>query len=157
MPNKRITYFSDRRKAYGILIKKTTESFNNRIPVAIGHLAALEWYIASNLKVDNDLLEALVLGSMSMEQRILENERDLEKLRRSLLALAAIARNITESSDKTKRLTVRINKLEKQLKTLERETKPTVSAIEDIIDKKVGEAKQDKEKREKKADFDFFK
>lgn len=139
MPNKRITYFSDRRKAYGRLIEKTTESFNNRIPVAIGQLAALEWYITSNLKVDNDLLEALVLGSMGMEQRILENERDLEKLRTSLLALTTIARNITESNDKTKRLTVRITKLEKQLTALEREAKPTISAIKDIIDKKVGE------------------
>ena len=112
MPNKRITYFSDRRKAYNILIKKTTESFNNRIPVALGQIAALEWYIASNLKVDNDLLEALVLGAMSIEQRILESERDLEKLRTSLLTLATIARKITESSDKTKRLTIRINNLE---------------------------------------------
>ena len=160
MPNKRITYFSDRRKAYDKLVEKTKESyFNNRIPVAIGRLAALEWYIASNLKVDNDLLEVLVLGEIGLEQRISENERDLEKLRTSLLALATIARNITESNDKTKRLTVRITKLEKQLTALERKAKPTISAIKDIIDKKVDEAKQDKEKNEseKKADFDFFK
>jgi CII-binding regulator of phage lambda lysogenization HflD len=156
VPNKRITYFSDRRNAYDKLVEKTRESFNNRIPVAIGQLAALEWYIASNLKVDNDLLEALVLGEIGLEQRISENERDLEKLRASLLALTTIARNITESNDKTKRLTVRITKLEKQLTALEREAKPTISAIKDIIDKKVDEAKQDKEKREKKADFDFL-
>ena len=153
MPNKRLTYFSDRRKAYNRLIEKTTEGFNNRIPVALGKIAALEWYISSNLKVDNDLLEALVFGSMGLEQRILENERDLEKLRASLLALATIARNITDSSGKTKRLTGRINKLEKQLKTLERETKPTISAIKDIIDKKMDEAKEDKKK---KTDFNFF-
>ena len=90
---------------------------------------------------------------MGLEQRILENELDLEKLRASLLALATIARNITDSSGKTKRLTGRINKLEKQLKTLERETKPTISAIKDIIDKKMDEAKEDKKK---KTDFNFF-
>src|SRR5688572_3052026 len=123
MPNRSLTYFSDRRKAYNKLIEKTTQSFNNRLPVALGQIAALEWYIASNLKVDNDLLEALVFGSMGLEQRTLENERDLEKLRTSLLALATIARNLAESNDKTKRLTIRINKLERQLKTLERETK----------------------------------
>lgn len=155
MPNKRLTYFSDRRKVYDKLIEKTTESFNNRVPVALGQIAALEWYIASNLKVDNDLLEALVFGSMGLEQRILENERDLERLRASLLTLASISRNLAESNDKTKRLTIRISKLEKQLKSIERETKPTINAIKDIIDKKVDEAIEDAGK--KKTDFDSFR
>jgi hypothetical protein len=82
---------------------------------------------------------------------------DLEKLRITLLQTVSVLRATIEKVDKiskSKELVNLVNAIENRLQKFEKETKPVIISVKNVIDKKIQEQKS--LKKDSKVNFDFF-